>query len=49
MPGPAKVDPEKIKKLHAQGVSIYGIASRTGVSKGAVYGVLKLKSQGRAK
>lgn len=49
MPGRQRVDPEKIRKLHAQGVSIYGIVSRTGVSKGAVYGVLKLKSQGGAK
>ena len=45
MPGRPKVDPEKVKQLHAQGVSVNGIAERTGCSKGAVYGVLKLKKQ----
>jgi len=45
MPGRAKVDPAKVKQLHAQGVSINGIAERTGCSKGFVYGVLKLKKK----
>lgn len=49
MPGRPKVDPQKIKKLAAQGVSITAIAARTGVSKGAVYGVLQLKKQGGVK
>jgi predicted Rossmann fold nucleotide-binding protein DprA/Smf involved in DNA uptake len=31
MPGRPKVDPEKIRKLHAQGVSINGIAARCGL------------------
>jgi len=42
-------DPEKVRRLHAQGVSINGIAERTGCSKGAVYGVLKLKKKEGAK
>ena len=45
MPGRPKVDPAKVKQLHAQGVSINGIAERTGCSKGFVYGVLKLKKK----
>jgi DNA invertase Pin-like site-specific DNA recombinase len=45
MPGRPKVDPEKVKQLHAQGVSVNGIAERTGCSKGAVYGVLKLNKK----
>jgi transposase len=49
MPGRPPVDAERIKVLHAQGVSINGIAKRTGCSKGAVYGVLKLKKQEGAK
>jgi hypothetical protein len=49
MPGRPKVDPKKVKQLHEQGVCVKGIAERTGCSKGAVYGVLKLKKQERAK
>jgi transposase len=49
VPGRQKVDPEKVKQLHAEGVSVNGIAERTGCSKGAVYGVLKLKKKEGAK
>ena len=49
MPGRPKVDPEKIKKLHGQGVTPYGIAERIGCSRGIVYSVLKLKKQGGPK
>jgi DNA invertase Pin-like site-specific DNA recombinase len=45
MPGRPKVDPEKVRRLHAQGVSVNGIAERTGCSKGSVYNVLKLKTK----
>ena len=49
MPGRPPIDKDKVKQLHAQGVSIKGIAERTGCTKGTVYGVLKLKKQRVAK
>lgn len=45
MPGRQKVDPAKIRKLAAEGVSVYCIAERTGCSRAVVYGVLKLRQQ----
>ena len=49
MPAKPKVDIDKVKQLHAQGVTVRAIAERTGYSKGAVYGVLELKKQRGAK
>ena len=49
MPGKPPVDKDKVRKLHAQGVSISAIAERAGCHKGTVYAVLKLKKQGGAK
>jgi hypothetical protein len=49
MPGRPKVDHDKLRQLHDQGVSVKGISERTGCSKGAVYAALKLKKQERAK
>ena len=49
MPGRQKVDPERIKKLAAQGVSAYGIAERIGCSRAVVYSTLKIKSGGGVK
>jgi transposase len=46
MPGRPPVDAERIKVLHAQGVSAYAIADRVGCSRGMVYGVLRTKTQG---
>ena len=49
MPAKPKVDIDKVKQLHAQGVAVRCIAERMGYSKGAVYGVLRPKTQGGAK
>ena len=46
MPGRPKVDPERIKKLAAQGVSAYCIAERIGCSRAVVYSTLKIRSGG---
>ena len=45
MPGRPPVNAERIKLLHAQGVSAYAIADRVGCSRAMVYGVLRIKSQ----
>jgi hypothetical protein len=49
MPGRPRVDPEKIRKLAAQGVSPYCIAERIGCSRAVVYSTLKIRSGGAVK
>ena len=49
MPGRPKVDPDKIRKLHSQGVSAYCIAERIGCSRAVVYSTLKIRSGGGVK
>jgi hypothetical protein len=49
MPGRPRVDPEKIRKLAAQGVSAYCIAERIGCSRAVVYAALKIRSGGGVK
>jgi hypothetical protein len=49
MPGRQKVDPDKIRKLAAQGVSACCIAERIGCSRAVVYSTLKIRSGGAVK
>jgi hypothetical protein len=49
MPGRPRVDPEKIRKLAAQGVSPHCIAERIGCSRAVVYAALKIRSGGGVK